>query len=117
MITIFGIPNCDKCRAAVKWFAASGLDFSFHDLRTDGLTEKTLKHWQNVIDDVSLINKRSTTWRKIPVREREGLDPAGNRQLILENPTLLKRPIVVRGSELMVGYDEARWTNIFLNGK
>jgi arsenate reductase len=116
MITIYGIPNCDKCRAALKWFENSGAEYSFHDVRTDGLNARTIELWQAAVGDDALINKRSQTWRKIPETQREGLDSTGNRQLMLEHPTLIKRPIVTRNALVSVGYDEAAWTHTFLTG-
>lgn len=113
MITVYGIQNCDKCRTAIKWFEAKGVDFRFHDLRSNGLSIKDLEWWQKVVGDDALLNKRSQTWRKIPAREREGLDSRGNRQLMLNNPTLIKRPVVTSSSAVIVGYDESGWINTF----
>ena len=117
MITIYGIPNCDKCRAARKWFAANGVNARFHDLRADGLDAKMLEDWQTALGDDALINKRSQTWRKIPEPDRQELDVNGSRQLMLNHPTLIKRPIVTNGSTVAVGYDEKGWTENFLDGK
>jgi arsenate reductase len=115
MLTLYGIPNCDKCRAARKWFAASGADFRFHDLRADGIDLTTIERWLIAAGDAVLINRRSTTWRSLSVDQREGLDAAGNAQLLLENPTLLKRPLVEQNETLLVGYDEERWQTL-ING-
>ena len=117
MITIYGIPNCDKCRAARKWFAANSVNVRFHDLRADGLDGKTLEHWQTALGDDALINKRSQTWRTIPEPDRQELDGNESRQLMLNHPTLIKRPIVTSDSAVSVGYDEKGWTENFLNGK
>ena len=114
MITIYGIRNCDKCRAAVKWFESRGIDLHFHDLRTDGLAAEALERWQKIAGDEALMNKRSQSWRKIPESERNGLDSQGNRQLMLKHPTLIKRPIVTNSSVVIVGYDERGWTQTFL---
>jgi arsenate reductase len=112
VLTIYGIPNCDKCRAAKKWFAAQNIAAEFHDLRVDGIDAATIKLWQEAVGDDVLINRRSTTWRALAATEREGLDSAGYRNLLLQNPTLLKRPIVTDGKTVLVGYDEAAWANL-----
>lgn len=105
MIVIYGIPNCDKCRAASKWFTAQSIDFRFHDVRADGLDARQLSGWLEQLGADALLNRRSTTWRQLSDKERAG-DPAG---LILKHPTLLKRPLVDSGASLTVGYDEAAW--------
>ena len=112
MLTLYGIPNCDKCRAARKWFEASGADFRFHDLRADGIDPETVERWLAKAGDAVLINRRSTTWRSLSADQREGLDTAGNMQLLLENPTLLKRPLVEQDEILLVGYDEEQWQSL-----
>ena len=115
MLTLYGIPNCDKCRAARKWFTASGADFRFHDLRADGMDLATIERWLVTAGDAVLINRRSATWRSLSVDEREGLDAAGNAKLLLENPTLIKRPLVEQDETLLVGYDEECWQTL-ING-
>ncbi len=112
MITIYGIKNCDKCRATQKWFAAKGADFKFHDLRIDGLTDSLYKGWQAADANIGLLNRRSQTWRKIPEAERTELSPAKERQLAVRYPTVVKRPIVSAANKLHVGYDEAAWKMI-----
>ena len=109
MITIYGIKNCDKCRAAQNWFAAQDIQFTFHDLRADGLDAKLYRNWQETFDDGQLLNRRSQTWRKIPAAEREELDISRERELALRYPTLVKRPIVAGENKLCVGYDEKAW--------
>lgn len=116
MVTIFGIRNCDKCRAAIKWFEKKGTDFRFHDVRVDGLTASVLERWQKTVGDDALMNRRSPTWRAIPAAEKAGLNSAGNRKLMLANPTLIKRPVVEFNNRLVVGYDESGWKTLLANG-
>ena len=115
MVTVYGIRNCDKCRATIKWFEGKDIDFRFHDLRGDGLAAEDLEWWQKVVGDDALMNKRSQTWRKIPAAERDELDAPGNLQLMLNHPTLIKRPIVTNSSAVVVGYDESGWENTLLD--
>jgi arsenate reductase len=109
MLTVYGIPNCDKCRSARKWFEASGTRLRFHDLRADGLPADLLQRWLDTAGSELLINKRSTTWRSLPTEQRDNLDATGIRQLLAEHPTLIKRPVVDDGKQVLVGYDESGW--------
>jgi arsenate reductase len=110
--TLYGIPNCDKCRAARKWFAGQGVEIPFHDLRADGLDADLVDSWLKQLGFNNLINNRSKTWRDLPAATRAQLNAATARELILEHPTLIKRPLVDTGSSLLVGYDEASWANL-----
>jgi arsenate reductase len=112
VLTLFGIPNCDKCRAARQWFAAQDVEILFHDLRADGLDAALIDSWLNQLGSKALINTRSKTWRDLPVATREKLNDASACELILEHPTLIKRPLVDTGSTLLVGYDKSSWANL-----
>lgn len=112
MIVVYGIRNCDKCRAALKWFASEGIEHSFHDLRQDGLDQTLLTIWLTRIDADALLNKRSKTWRAIPAERRDEPGKAAVIKLVLDYPTVIKRPLVDNGAQLQVGYDEDAWRQL-----
>ncbi len=107
MITVYGIKNCDTCRNALKSLKADGVEHSFHDLRADGLSESEVTRWLQSAGSEKLLNRRGTTWRKLPEAERENLDEAKIKALLLENPTLIKRPVFEAAGEVIVGFDAA----------
>ena len=107
MITVYGIKNCDTCRKALKWLKSEIIEHTFHDLRVDGLEEKTLSIWIETVGWETLLNRRGTTWRKLPETDRDGVTPGTAAALMLENPTLIKRPIFDTGAAYFVGFSEA----------
>ena len=109
---IYGIPNCDNCRKARKWFDKAGIDYVFHDVRADGLSPKLIEGWLERMDAAKLVNIRSTTWRGLSDPERAQLDE-NVTSLLLKHPTLLKRPLVDDGRNVLVGYDENNWNKLF----
>ncbi len=104
MITIYGIKNCDTCRKARKWLDAQNIEHRYHDFRADGLDEKTLSAWIEAVSWETLLNRRGTTWRKLPEAVRYGLTPDSAAALMLENPTLIKRPVFDASGTYMVGF-------------
>ena len=104
MLTVYGIKQCDTCRKALKWLEGR-LDHRFHDLRVDGLERAMVESWLASDYTDVLVNKRSTTWRQLSEAER---DAAGDElvNLLLANPTLIKRPVFVDGDVVAVGFDE-----------
>lgn len=102
MITLYGIPNCDTCRAAKKALEEAGNALIFHDVRNDPLKRETLVRFYASFGE-SLINRRSTTWRSLSEEARAG-DPI---DLLLANPTLMKRPVIEANSTLTLGWDAA----------
>ncbi len=107
-MTLYGIPNCDKVRAARKWLDSRGTEYRFHDLRKDGLTTERLSHWLNQQPLSALLNRRSTIWRQLPQSARNAIEQGDLAQLA-EHPTLIKRPVLETDGQLLVGFDPQRW--------
>ncbi|MGI9203999.1 MAG: arsenate reductase [Woeseiaceae bacterium] len=104
MLTMYGIPNCDSCRKARKWLEASAVEYRFHDLRADGLTSADIERWLQFVPREKLLNSRSTTWRALPESERCELDVVKVRSLLLDHPTLIKRPVLENDEHVLVGF-------------
>ena len=109
---VYGIRNCDSCRKARKWLEANSVEFRFQDIRDAGLDESLLKKWQQQAGWEKLLNKKSVTWRKIPSFDRNDLDADRARALILEYPTVMKRPVLDTGTLLLVGFDATEYASI-----
>lgn len=105
---IYGINNCDTCRKACKWLEASGREYDWHDLREDVPDETRLARWIGAAGVERLINRRSTTWRGLGEADRAR---AGNPDtapgLLVQYPTLIKRPVIERDDRVLVGFDES----------
>ena len=111
MLTVYGLKSCDTCRKARKFLAEKDIDFRFHDVRDDGLDIQMLERWVSRVDWEKLLNRQSLTWRKIPEVERAGIDIDRAFALIIENPTLLKRPVLESETLLAVGFSERRFSD------
>jgi len=103
MLTVYGIKQCDTCRKALKWLTAQGIEHQFHDFRVDGLQTVLLQGWLESPFADKLVNRRSTTWRQLSDQQRqfEGETLLG---LLLEHPTLIKRPVFVKDDIIAVGF-------------
>ncbi|MGI1678542.1 MAG: ArsC family reductase [Cellvibrionaceae bacterium] len=113
MITVYGIPNCDTVKKAKKWLEKQDINYSFHDFRKDGLTQKQVKTWIAEIGLDQLVNKRSTTWKTLPKKQQESFDEKSAVTLIVENPTLIKRPLIDNGKQKAVGFNEEKYLALF----
>ena len=109
MLTLFGIKSCDTCRKARKYFAENDIEFQFHDVRDDGLEIQMLERWSKRVDWQQLLNKQSLTWRKIPEVDRSDINKNKALALMLENPTLVKRPVLESDEFFAVGFSEKRF--------
>lgn len=112
---VYGIKNCDTVKKARRWLEANGVDFQFHDFRAEGLEQATIESWLENVSWETLLNKRGTTWRKLEDPRKEQLDQSIAIELMLENPTLIKRPVVTNNNDCMVGFKEADYAAYFAN--
>ncbi|WP_323752035.1 ArsC family reductase [Marinobacter sp.] len=111
---LYGIKNCDTVKKARKWLDENGIAYEFHDFKKDGLTREKLAEWEQTLSWETLINKRGTTWRKLPDEVRDTMTAQSARQVMLENTSIIKRPVVEHHETVTVGFnaDEwAAWTN------
>jgi arsenate reductase len=98
MTIIYGIKNCDTMKKAMKWLDAQGIDYTFHDFRKDGLEAKQLDGWLKTLGWETLLNRRGMTWRKLSDEVKDNIDEKSARQLMLDNPAIIKRPFYSRAS-------------------
>ena len=99
---VYGIRNCDTCRSTLKWLTTRNVPHTFHDFRTDGLPDELLKAWLASSHEPYLLNKRSTTWRKLSEQEKQSAsDESGLAALLLAHPTLIKRPVITDGKSIL----------------
>ena len=114
MTTLYGIRNCDTIGKARAWLAANGVGYQFHDYRTAGVDEALLGEWAGRLGWESLLNRRGTTFRKLPDEARLALDETRAIALMREHPSLIRRPVLTQGATLLVGFDPARYEEALL---
>lgn len=110
---IFGIPNCDTVKKARNWLDKNGVDYQFHDFRRHGLTEKQIKDWLKKIDIEVLLNKRSRTWRELAEHDKTNVTTGKAIKLMLKQPILIKRPVLVTDKNVIVGFDSKQYQSLF----
>jgi arsenate reductase len=102
---VYGIKNCDTMQKAFAWLDAHKVAYEFHDYKKAGAPPEKLKAWAKRAGWEKLINMRGPTWRKIPEKDRAGLNEARALALLEANTSAIKRPIVEAGATLLVGFD------------
>jgi len=104
MLTVYGIKQCDTCRKALKWLDGQGINHRFHDFRVDGLPADLVQSWLASSYAGQLVNRRSTTWRQLSDEQRE-FEGEALLGLLLEHPTLIKRPVFVTDDIVAIGFN------------
>jgi Spx/MgsR family transcriptional regulator len=105
MVKIYGIRNCATMKKAFAWCDSQGVEHVFHDYRKAGIERARLVQWCQHLGWKSLLNTRGTTWRKLTPQQQAISTQSQAVALMLEHPSLIKRPVVETGSQLLVGFD------------
>jgi len=113
MTTLYGIKNCDTVKKARDWLTQHKVDYHFHDFRTDGLSKDQIALWIADIGLDNLVNKRSTTWKELDDSVKNNFDDNSAIDIIADNPTLIKRPLLDTGKQKHVGFKDADYGKIF----
>jgi Spx/MgsR family transcriptional regulator len=92
---MYGIKNCDTIKKARKWLEKENIEYQFHDYKKDGLNAEMLATWVKDLGWEALINKRGTTWRKLPEDVKESVDQVSAIQIMLDNASIIKRPLLI----------------------
>jgi arsenate reductase len=113
-ITLYGIPNCDTVKKARTWLEARGITYSFHDFKKAGLNADTVAGWLKDVEWDVLVNRKGTTWRGLDeARKNAIVDAASAVSLMLESPSVIKRPVLVAQGRTHVGFSDAGYQQIF----
>ena len=113
MTTMYGIKNCDTIKKARKWLEDNGIEYQFHDYKKDGLDPQLLKSWVAELGWEALLNKRGTTWRKLPDDVKDNIDEASAIEVMLDNNSIIKRPLLDTGSSKTLGFKADDYSKIF----
>ncbi len=104
-ITIYGIKNCDTMKKARSWLDSNGVEYAFHDYKSAGIDRERLERWCKVLGWETLLNRAGTTFRKLPEEAKQELDADKAIALMLEQPSIIKRPVLdLGGGKLLVGF-------------
>ncbi len=107
---LYGIKNCDTIKKARRWLEEKGIDYRFHDYRVDGLNDAQLQTFIDKLGWEPLLNTRGTTWRKLSEELRATITTAdAAKRLMLEQPAIIKRPLLVAGERYLLGFKEAEY--------
>lgn len=109
-IEFYGIPNCDTVKKARKWLDAHGIGYAFHDYKKEGADPSKLASWADAVGWEALLNRRGTTFRKLSDADKADIDQAKAIRLMVENPSMIKRPVVEYTGGVIVGFGESEWS-------
>jgi arsenate reductase len=115
--TMYGIRNCDTVKKARAWLDAHGIEHVFHDYKSAGIERARLECWCRALGWETVINRAGSTFRKLPEVDKAGLDERRAIELMLAQPSMIRRPILEAGAAPLAGFDAARYAARFAAGR
>ncbi|WP_372762482.1 ArsC family reductase [Pseudoalteromonas sp.] len=113
MFTLYGISNCDTIKKAKKYLTDHSIAFTFHDYRKDGITTDMVNEFASQLDWQQLLNKRGTTYRALTAEQKQNLTKDSAISLLVEQPAMVKRPLLVVNGQYHLGFKAAQYDEIF----
>ena len=107
-IKLYGIRNCDTVRKAIKYLDVNDIRYQFIDYRKNPISIEKLQTIVSIVGWENLINRRSTTYRSLSEKQKKNI----NYDLVLNYPTLIKRPVLISEDEVLVGFSEKKYATI-----
>ena len=111
-ITLYGIKNCDTMKKARAFLDGKGVAYAFHDYKAAGIDRARLEGWAKNVGWEVLLNRSGTTFRKLPEAAREGLTESRAIDLMVAQPSMIKRPVLEAGGKLLVGFKPDQYAGL-----
>lgn len=112
-VTLYGIKNCDTMKKATAWLQNHAVAFNFHDYRKDGIDQNLIESFETELGWQTMVNKRGTTWRKLSDDVKEKINQTSAIALMVEQPALIKRPILQTETSLQIGFSNEIYQELF----
>lgn len=113
-VTLYGIPNCDTVKKARTWLDQNGIEYTFHDFKKAGLSPELVESWLSQLAWDVLVNRKGTTWRGLPDERKAAVcDAKSAAALMLELPSVVKRPVLSEANSVHVGFSDALYQQTF----
>ena len=111
---IYGIKNCDTMKKVFTWLNNKGIEYTFFDYKKETLTEDQFKFWLTKLPLEQIVNKQGTTYKKLTDDQKVAIqNPDTAFDIINENTSVIKRPLIEINDQVFVGFNETLWSEIF----
>ena len=115
-VAFYGIPNCDTVKKARLWLDGKSIEYAFHDYKKEGADPARLAAWADAVGWEALLNRRGTTYRGLSEADKADIDRAKALRLMVDNPSMIRRPVVEHAGGVLAGFDAGTWGAALTDG-
>ncbi len=101
---LYGIKACDTMKKARTWLDEHQVEYAFHDYKSAGIDREHLSRWCDEHGWQMVLNRAGTTFRKLSDEQKADIDQARAIELMLAQPSMIKRPVLQLGDKTVIGF-------------
>lgn len=108
-------PKCTTCQKAQKWLDGKGLTYELRDIKTDNPTFEELSdlYRKSGLPLRRFFNTSGLLYRSLELKDKlPTMSEEEQLRLLATDGMLVKRPILVNGGKVLVGFKESEWEMI-----
>lgn len=113
MIKIYGIKNCDSIKKTLSWFDANTVAYEFIDYKKTPVDDAVIKRAMDQHGWDQVINRKGQTWRTLTEEAKKDMNREDAELLAHSKPSVIKRPLIDTGADIILGFDAAKYDSIF----
>lgn len=108
-------PKCSTCKKAQNWLDSKGAGYTLRDIKTDNPTYEELKEWyeKSGLPLKKFFNTSGILYRSMNLKDKlDAMTDEEKLRLLAEDGMLVKRPILLAGGKVLLGFKESEWSEI-----
>ncbi|WP_320664675.1 Spx/MgsR family RNA polymerase-binding regulatory protein [Prochlorococcus sp. MIT 1223] len=114
-IILYGYSRCNTCRKAEKWLKKNKINFDSIDIIDNPPDKKMiLKAIRQYGHKKFLFNTSGLSYRAIGAKKIKQLSEDESIEALLNDPKLIKRPLIINKDKILIGFKEIEWEEVFL---
>ncbi len=112
MVEIVCYPRCGTCKKAVKWLEDHGIDYKYRDITEKNPKKTELKKWFKAsgLPLKKFFNTSGKLYRDLGLKDKiADMSDTEITELLASDGLLVKRPVLLSGANVLLGFKEAEW--------
>ena len=113
-------PRCGTCKKAQKWLDEKGIRYDYRDIKEDNPSLDELQKWyaQSGLDIKRFFNTSGQLYKSMQLKDKlPDMSTEEKLSLLSTDGMLVKRPILIDGDTVLVGFKESDWTEKLIENK